>query len=35
MEITGDLAEGSERIADEYHTAVKRSGQTLADALRD
>ena len=35
MAITGDLAEGSERMVDEYHAAVRRSGQTLADALRD
>ena len=35
MEITGDLAEGSRRIAETYHAAVKRSGQSLADALRD
>lgn len=34
MEITGDLAGGSKRMADEYHAAVKRSGQTLTAALR-
>ncbi len=35
MEITGDLEEGSKPLAEEYHAAVKRSGETLSDALRD
>ena len=35
MEITGDLVEGSQRLAEEYNAAVKRSGETLSDALRD
>ena len=34
MEITGDLAVGSKRMAEEYYAAVNRSGQTLTDALR-
>ena len=34
MEITGDLARGSKRMAEEYYAAVNRSGQTLTDALR-
>ncbi len=34
MEITGDLAGGSKRMAEEYYAAVNRSGQILADALR-
>lgn len=34
MEITGDLAGGSKRVAEEYYAAVNRSGQTLTDALR-
>lgn len=35
MEIVGDLEEGSRQLAEEYHTAVKRSGDTLCDALCD
>ena len=35
METTSDLEEGSKRLAEEYHAAVKRSGETLSDALRD
>lgn len=35
MEIAGDLEEGSKRLAEEYHAAVKRSGEILSDALRD
>ena len=35
IEIVGDLEEGSRRLAEEYHTAVKRSGDILHDALRD
>ena len=35
MEITGDLEEGSKRLAEEYHAAVKRSGEIFSDALRD
>ena len=34
MEITGDLTVGSKQMADEYHAAVNRSGQTLTKALR-
>ena len=35
MEITGDLEEGSKRLAEEYYAAVKRSGEILSAALRD
>ncbi len=35
MEVVGDLAEGSPRLAEEYHAALKRSGDLLGDALRD
>ena len=35
MEVVGDLEEGSERLAEDYHTALRRSGDVLADALRD
>ncbi|HEV8718418.1 MAG TPA: type II toxin-antitoxin system Phd/YefM family antitoxin [Candidatus Binatia bacterium] len=35
MEIVGDLEEGSRRLAEEYHTALKRSGDRLRDALRN
>lgn len=34
MEITGDLAGGSKRMAEEYYAAVSRSGRTLTNALR-
>jgi len=35
MEVVGDLEEGSRRLAEEYYAALKRSGDTLRDALRD
>ena len=35
MEISGDLEEGSKRLAGDYHAALKRSGDILSDALRD
>ena len=35
MEISGDLEGGSERLAGEYHAALKLSGDILSDALRD
>ena len=33
IEITGDLEEGSKRLAEEYHAAVKQSGDILSEAL--
>jgi len=35
MEIVGDLEEGSRHLAEEYHAALKRSEDTLHNALRD
>lgn len=35
MEIVGDLEEGSKRLSEEYHAALKRSGDILSKALRD
>ena len=35
MEVVGDLEEGSRQLAEEYHAALKRSGDILRDALRD
>ena len=35
MEVIGDLEESSRRLAEEYYAALKRSGDTLRDALRD
>jgi len=34
MEVVGDLEEGSRRLAEEYHVALKRSGDILHNALR-
>jgi PHD/YefM family antitoxin component YafN of YafNO toxin-antitoxin module len=34
MEVVGDLQEGSQQLAEEYHAALKRSGDLLHDALR-
>lgn len=35
IEIVSDLEEGSRQLAEEYHAALKRSGDILQDALRD
>jgi prevent-host-death family protein len=35
MEILEDLNEGSQRLAEDYRAALKRSGDQLRDALRD
>jgi hypothetical protein len=35
MRIVGDLEEGSRQLAEEYHAALKRSGDALRNALRD
>ena len=34
MEITGDLEEGSKRLAEEYNAAVKRSGAIFSPPVR-